>query len=145
MSAAAFAGSPSKSRVRSPERAIERQVVRPLNAAFERRFMFSRARVMPPRRKVETFAALSDREGREYVRYEVRTVKGKRVQQTLTGCYYPNENAVFVASEHGFVPANQHPLLARGKKSKTKKLEYTVEASRCVENSNQVVSMTGSF
>ncbi|MEM6731696.1 MAG: hypothetical protein AAF658_09075, partial [Myxococcota bacterium] len=70
----ALAGAmPEKSSKRSPEHRIEREVVRRLDRQLERRFMFSRARALPPKRKVETLARQVDSEGRTFVPFVVES------------------------------------------------------------------------
>lgn len=125
--------SPKKRSARAPEsRTVKRvraAVVAPMNQQFERRYMFSRARVMPPRRSVQTLARRTDRDGREFVPFtvvsEARGVKAKASGDVLTGCYYPSDDRVYLDHGGGAIVAAKHPHLTPGSKA-------AVETGRCV-------------
>lgn len=146
ISAAALAGSPiyakraPKEKLTGPKRAIHRAVIRPLNAAFQERYMFSRARVRPQIRKIETFAATEDPSGRSFVGYKIRTVRGRH--ENLSGCYYPGEDAVYLNLDDGFVLASQHPKIAKKRKKQQRQVqEASADPTRCVANPNEAISM----
>ncbi len=126
-----------KQRTKRPtSRTVQRvraEVVQPMNQQFERRFMFSRARVSPPKRNVQTLARRADAAGRAFVPFKVvsearaRKVrsKGKSGQDVLAGCYYPADDAVYLEHGAGAVLASQHPRLKESSKARA-------EAGRCV-------------
>lgn len=109
---AAFAEPPSTQPQSAVSELVTKQLLAPLKKAESRRSRFSRAAPVAVERRVRVLdtVALTDRNGREFLRFAIDERRpwdapGAWAMDSVVGCAYPSERAVFVRRGEAYRPA----------------------------------------